>query len=433
MKKLLAPLAIISLFSYSSCTKNDSTYKNSYHIERSSQNVASEEELQNINPVLLISLDGYRYDYTKNYKPKFLTKFSNEGTQLKSLIPSYPTKTFPNHLSIATGSYPMNHGIVANHFYAPDLKLNYSLKDRKAVRNKNFYLSPTIWTAAEEQGLKTATLFWPGSEADISGIRPSYWYDYIHKMPHENRIKQILEWLKLPTKERPYFMTLYFPDVDSAGHHYGTKSKEVKEAIENVDTSLEKLITAATKLVPNLNIIIVSDHGMEDIDQNKKEIILKDETLALLKDDYRIFGEGPIVQFYKKEIEQKIVLDIQATLKQINAKAKNFKCYDKDSIPSRYNFKNNVRIGTFACIANAGWWIAATDFDTPAGSHGWDQFTNQRMHGIFYAQGPDFKKNYIADSKENIHIFPLVLRLLGLDNHYQIDGKIEAIQEVINQ
>ncbi len=429
MKKLLVPLALISLFSYTACTKNSSSYKNSYHIERSNQNTASVEELQNINPVLLISLDGYRYDYTKKYQPKFLSKFSNEGTQLKSLIPSYPTKTFPNHLSIATGRYPMNHGIVANHFYAPDLEQSYSLKDRKAVRNKNFYLSPTIWVAAEEQGLKTATLFWPGSEADISGIRPSYWYDYIHSMPHQDRVDQVLEWLKLPPKERPYFMTLYFPDVDSAGHHHGTESSKVKEAIAKVDATLEKFITQATKLAPNLNIIIVSDHGMKNVDEKKKEIILKNDDLMQLKEDYRVYGAGPITQFYLKAKGRNVEKDIVA----LNAKAENFKCYNKDNTPEKLNFRNNVRVGSIACIANSGWWIAATDFSYPKATHGWDQFSDMDMHGIFYAQGPDFKKNYIAESKENIHIFPLILRVLGLDNHYQIDGKIEAIQDVINQ
>lgn len=423
MLRIILPILVLLI----SCTKNDSEFKNSYHIEEKNPNAASVEELQNINPVLLISLDGYRHDYTKKYSPKFLSQFAKSGTQLKSLVPAYPTKTFPNHLSIATGRYPMNHGIVANHFYAPDLNQSYSLRDRKAVKNSDFYLATPIWSAVEEQGLRSATLFWPGSEAEISGQRPSYWYDYIHTMPHEARTKQIIEWLKLPQKERPYFITLYFPDVDSAGHHYGTNSKEVKEAILKVDKTLESFIATARKIVPNLNIIIVSDHGMKDVDENKKELILKNEELLSMKEDYRIYGSGPIVQFYLKENKRNISQDISS----INKLAQNFKCFDKDSTPEKLHFRSSPRVGNFACIAQDGYWIAATEFKMPKASHGWDQYSDMDMHGIFYASGPDFKESYLGESKENIHIFPLILRILGLENQYTIDGNLEKIKEVL--
>ncbi len=419
------------------CSPKKSTYKNSYHIENdnfeeqaksSKVSSISKEELQQINPVLLISLDGYRFDYTAKYRPKFISQFAKEGAQLKSLISSYPTKTFPNHLSIVTGRYPMNHGIVANSFYAPELKLSYSLKDRKAVGNSDFYLATPIWTAAEEQGLRTATLFWPGSEAEISGKRPTYWYEYIHSMPHQDRIAQIVEWMKLPIERRPSFTTLYFPDVDSAGHHHGVESQEVKDAIIKVDRSLEELVTKVRGIIPNINIIIVSDHGMKDVDENKKELILKTSKLHEIKEDYRIYGAGPIVQFYLKQKGRNIKADIVA----INSKAQNFKCYSKSETPTQLNFNSNPRVGDIACIAKSGYWIAATDFKFPKATHGWDQFSDMSMHGIFYAQGPDFKKNFIAESKSNIHIFPLLLRLLGLDNQYTIDGDIEKIKEVIN-
>lgn len=423
MMRIFLPIFVL-LFS---CTKNNSEFKNSYHIEEKNPNAASVEELQNINPVLLISLDGYRFDYNKKHGPKFLNEFAKNGSQLKSLIPSYPTKTFPNHLSIATGRYPMNHGIVANHFYAPDLKQSYSLRDRKAVKNSDFYLSTPIWSAVEEQGLRSATLFWPGSEAEISGHRPSYWYDYIHHMPHKDRTEQVLEWLKLSQKERPYFITMYFPDVDTAGHHYGTESGEVKSAILKVDKTLEDFITKARKITPNLNIIIVSDHGMKNSDENKKEVILKNEELLSFKDEYRIYGSGPIVHFYLKEEGRNVKADILA----INKEAKFFKCYDKENTPVKLNFRSSPRIGSFACIAKSGYWIGASDLKLSPATHGWDQFSDMDMHGIFYAQGPDFKEGFTMDSKENIHIFPLVLRILGLENQYNIDGKFEEVKDLL--
>jgi len=379
--------------------------------------------------VLLISIDGYRWDYTKKYKPKFLSQFKQQGASLKSLRPSYPTKTFPNHLSIVTGRYPMNHGIVANGFYAPDLKKSYSLRNREAVENEDFYLSLPIWGLAERQGMRTATYFWPGSEAPIQNERPSYFLKYNHGTPHSDRIETVLNWFKIEEENRPHLVTLYFHDVDSAGHNFGPDSKEVKEAIDKVDSSIQKVVTNIRKLGLPINIVIVSDHGMAKLEEDKFELIAKDkETKEVLKSHFIVKGKGPIIQIYNKE---ESTVNIRKTLKRLNKNAENYKCYLGNKTPRKLKFRSHPRVGDIACIANRGWSIGVDAIRVPKGNHGWSQYDGNDMHAIFYAQGPQFKKSYQLGTRDNIHIYPLLAKVLGLKVDVKIDGKLSKMKKLL--
>lgn len=372
--------------------------------------------------ILLISIDGYRWDYTHKYKPKFLNQFRKNGTSLKSLIPAYPTKTFPNHLSIVTGLYPANHGIVANQFYAPDLQKSYSLRDRSAVTDARFYTGTPIWSLAEDQGMLTATYFYPGSEAPISGYFPTYYTKYNHNEEHEKRINQVIDWFKKPSKERPHFVATYFHDVDSAGHRYGPDSKEVEAAIQKVDQSIEKLVTKLNELELPLNILIVSDHGMTELDQTKFEALAKNQKQQDIIDKFNTVGNGPVVHLYTKE--KKI---INYAYKTLNNGAKNFKCYPHQYTPPSLKFRNNERIGDVVCLAKKGWSIAPKSMLIPPGGHGWSQFQGKDMHGIFYGQGPNLKKGTMK-SQDNIHLFPLMVKILELKNPNKIDGDIKFLE-----
>ena len=194
-------LSLCATFLISSCSFIDSTSQ------------ITQDELDQNAPehadapyVLLISIDGLRYDYLEKYQPENLLKLASSGVQAASLKPVFPTLTFPNHYSIATGLRPDNHGIVANHFKAPDLDgALYSLKDRDAVTNEKFYQGTPLWSLARQQGQVSATYFWPGSEAPIAGTYPSYWRKYEHNAPHSERIETVMSWLKLPKKNRPHF------------------------------------------------------------------------------------------------------------------------------------------------------------------------------------------------------------------------------------
>jgi alkaline phosphatase D len=385
-------------------------------------------EAQKAPYVLLISIDGYRWDYTKKYRPKFLSKFKKMGSSVKSLRPAYPTKTFPNHLSIVTGRYPMNHGIVANSFYAPDLKKEYSLRNREAVENGDFYLSLPIWGLAERQGMRTATYFWPGSEAEILGERPSYFLKYNHGTPHNERIETVEKWFNLKDPKRPHLVTLYFHDVDSAGHNYGPDSKEVKEAIEKVDKSIEDVVTRVRKTGLPVNIIIVSDHGMASLKDKNYESILKTQQAKDQISNFIVKGKGPVIQLYNKE---ESAISLKSYTKLLNKKAKNYKCYLGNKTPKKYNFRNHPRVGDIVCMAKKYWSIGTKDISIPEGNHGWSQFDGKDMHAIFYAQGPSFKSSKEIGTRDNIHIYPLLAKVLGLKLDVKIDGKLKAMKGLL--
>jgi alkaline phosphatase D len=415
MKLLLSLLSILLLFSCAT--------KKEYKVSNSNEN-----KKDNAPYILLISIDGYRWDYNDIHKPKFLQKFKSEGASVKYLEPSYPTKTFPNHLSIVTGRYPMNHGIIGNRFFAPDLDKSYSLRDSSAVTNPLFYTAKPFWVLAEEQGLKTGTYFWPGSEAKIDGTFPSYYLKYNHGTSHKKRIDTVMEWFSMPKESRPHFVTLYFHDVDSAGHKFGPKAKETNQAVQKVDKSIEELLTKLNRLDLELNVIIVSDHGMAELSNENLEIIGKTKRTKKLLDNFKSVGRGPLVHFYRKNTDFKY---ITKTMKLLNREAKNFKCYKKNSTPKKLNFRKNIRIGDFVCIANKGWSIGTKPTSIPKGNHGWSQFDGKDMHSILFAKGPNFKNKFETGKIRNIDIYPMMAKILGLEINHKIDGSIQKSIELL--
>ena len=378
--------------------------------------------------LLVISIDGYRHDYTELYSPPFLTKFANEGAQLKSLRPSFPTKTFPNHLSIMTGVYPMNHGIIANHFYAPDLEKSYSLKDRDSVTDGRFYKALPFWGLAKKNGINSATLFWPGSEAEILGMRPDFYLTYEHTMPHQKRIDQVLQWLSNQSENAPQFITLYFSDVDSAGHKYGPNSEQTREAVLKVDQSIEQLLKKAKEISPDLNTIILSYHGMQQLIPENKELLFKKQN-EYIRSLYFIEGSGPISHLYKKT---NIVTDSKKDIGMLNKHAKNFKCYSPKTTPKELKFHTNERIGDIVCLAHSQWNIVLQSGDKLSlGNHGWSQHETNDMDAIFYANGPKFKKSYIHKSVDNINIYPLMANIFGIRVDHGIDGNFAPIMGIL--
>lgn len=417
---------LLFLFVLSSCSHTKNQTKKEYIVGSDQANSPASMEKPSI---LLISIDGYRHDYTEKHQPKFIKDFKERGASLASLRPSFPTKTFPNHLSIVTGRYPVHHGIVANTFYAPDLDKMYSLRNPIAVKFPKFYLSKPIWTLAEENGMKAATYFWPGSEAKIDNRFPSYYLTYDHHRPHQNRIDTVVEWFKLPKEKRPHFATVYFSDVDSAGHRFGPDSKEVKEAIHKVDASVEQLVTRLQKLNLNLNIIIVSDHGMAATDQSKSVHIDLDHSIKTRMKKFHVIGKGPIIQFYKREaVKNK---EVSQLVKDFNKSAKNYQCYENKKVPKKLNFSGHSRVGDFICLAKAGWSLVHGGKHYYGGNHGWSQFDGQDMHAIFYAQGPAFRNSTVLPTASNIHIYPLLAHILKLPIKHQIDGKLEVLQKLL--
>jgi len=381
-------------------------------------------------PTILISFDGMRFDYlNKTSTPNFDELISN-GVASKSLIPVFPSFTFPNHYSIATGTYSGNHHLTGNHYYSKIHQEWYSMYDRESVINPKFYKGEPIWVTAEKQGIKVASYFWVGSEAPIKGIHPSIYKEYDGKVPFENRVDSVLSWLKMPKKNRPQFVLCYFSEPDKAGHIYGPNSKEVIEAIQNSDKILGKLVSGLTENNLEVNIVIVSDHGMREISINR--VIILDDYVADVS-LMTVYGSGPMLQ-----IDSEFEL-LSAKLKDIP----NINVYEKSQIPSRYHF-NNENTGDFLIVADPGWLIFTQEqFDNTTmlnikGMHGWDPL-DVEMHGFFIANGPNIQRGKTIDSFENIYINGILTKLLEIKpysiNQFEDGARIntELIQKIVIQ
>ena len=213
--------------------------------------------------VILVSLDGFRYDYAKRYHAEHLLALGAEGASApEGMLPSYPSITFPNHYTIVTGLYPEHHGIVANNFYDPARKETYSYHDSKAVGDGTWYGGTPLWVLAEQAGMRSASFFWVGSEADIQGVRPSYYLKFDGSFPNPKRVEQVLAWLHLPAEQRPHLITLYFSDTDSAGHRFGPDSPQEADAVHELDGEIGKLMEGIKDSKLPVDLIVLADHGM---------------------------------------------------------------------------------------------------------------------------------------------------------------------------
>ncbi len=377
--------------------------------------------------VILVSLDGFRSDYIEKHGAEFLKKFGEMGVKAESMLPSFPSVTFPNHYTVVTGMYPIHHGLVGNNMFDRKTGDRYSLRNSKAIKDAKWYGGKPLWVLAEQQGMLSACYYWPGSEADIQGTFPTYSYAYSEKTPINLRLKEIAKWLDLPEYERPHFITFYMPEVDSAGHKYGPDAKETQEAVQYVDKAMEDLYEIIKNSNLPINLIIVSDHGMIEINQDmplKLPIEINDDELDVVVN-------GVYISLFAKD--QKYIDQYYKNLKR--AVNNDFmEVYLADEVPEELNFNkkndNLNRIGDIVVVAKAPYYF--TNNTPPVGSHGYDPKKVKEMHSIFLAYGPNFVKNAKIDSFENIHIYPMITRMLDLDyDRDSIDGKEEILESII--
>ncbi|MEA3286598.1 MAG: ectonucleotide pyrophosphatase/phosphodiesterase [Candidatus Marinimicrobia bacterium] len=383
------------------------------------------QEIPKEQYVVMLSLDGCRWDYPQMADMPNLESIARRGVKLESLQPSFPSKTFPNHYSIATGLYPDHHGIVQNSFYDPNMDAYYKIRDREAVENGDFYGGEPIWVTAEMQGLKTASFFWVGSEAPVKGVYPSRWKRYDHNFPYEARVDSVIAWLQLPKSERPRLITWYYPEPDGVGHRYSPESQEVIDQVEYLDSLIGDFLTKLAKLpiADQVNVIVTSDHGMARISGDK----------AIYFDDYlqttwldTSLGSNPVWMFDAKE---GFVDSVYLNLKRVD----HLQVWKKDSIPENLHYGCNPRVMDIVATPDINWSIGWRKRELPpdfvGGTHGYDPHYKE-MHAIFYAAGPAFKTGFVHPQVENVNIYPLIAKILDL-KPAKTDGKLENISRIL--
>jgi len=365
------------------------------------------EKLSDPKPLtLLISIDGFKPEYLQRGLTPNLLHLANSGATAQGMLPSFPSITFPNHYSMVTGLYPDHHGIVNNNMKDPRISEPFKLTSRTAVTNSAWWTDAIpIWVSAQRQGLRSSTLFWPGSESKIQGIQPNDWLFYDKNMSASVRVSNLLEWLHRPKTERADFATLYFEDVDSMGHRHGPKSNELNMALSQVDLAIHQLITGLKDagLYDQTTLIIVSDHGMAEV-PSENQIRLKN--LLGNFSEYSVEWQGPLAGINLNGNFENLLL---SALKQ----STHMRCWPKKEIPAKYHFGTHPRIPDVVCLANLGWTITegVSLFNIP-GQHGFDPEL-QEMHGIFIAAGYRVHKVEL-NTFENIEVYPFVCQLLGI-------------------
>ncbi len=373
--------------------------------------------------VIMVSIDGYRYDYTEKFDAKNLKELAQNGSTSNWLIPSFPSKTFPNHYSLVTGLLPVNHGIVSNSFYDKTKDKVYKIGDKASVEKGDWYGGVPLWNLAQLQGMCAASYFWVGSEANINGMHPKYYYNYEKNTPYEYRITRLLEWLQLPEKIRPHLITLYFSLVDTQGHKFGPDAIETKDAVLYVDQQIGALREGLAKLNMPVYLAIMSDHGMDIVN----EYINIHDYVSIDKTD---FFSGPVAMIYTDSETETEKLYNQLLNKP------NFEIYKRADVPKYLNYAQNEKIGDLVLITQAPFTLiyneqAIEKIQISGGTHGYDPYFNKNMGALFTIEGPNIKRNYKFSPVENVNVYPLIAHLLGLKIMSPIDGQLSTLEQVL--
>jgi len=380
--------------------------------------------------VILVSFDGFRHDYVEKYNAPTFKSFYKEGAHAEAMMPSFPSKTLPNHYTIVTGLYPGHHGLVDNTFYDKAHDAVYVKQDQVKVSDPYFYGGVPLWELARQQGMKSASYFWAGSEMSVAARQPDYFYKFDLTVPNAARIDQTFAWLKLPEAERPHIISLYFSFPDQEAHDSGPESVEAKGAVLLADSLLNKLLTGLKDVHLPVNVIVVSDHGLKELTVAPETYIILPEIIDMKNPAIKVANGGTQAHIY---VSNQVKKDsIYASLK---SKEKNFKVYRNEDFPERWNYKHD-RSGDLLIVAIPGFYISSTTDIAPGmvmgskfGAHGYDPMVVDDMRGIFYAVGPNIKKGKVLVPFQNIHVYPLVAKILGLEIP-AIDGRFEVLKEI---
>ncbi|WP_326981014.1 ectonucleotide pyrophosphatase/phosphodiesterase [Chryseobacterium sp. MYb264] len=379
--------------------------------------------------VIMISTDGFRYDYAKKYNAENLLKFSNEGVQAKAMIPSYPSITFPNHWSLITGLYPSHHGLIDNSFYDYKRKERYAMTNSKNVEDGSWYGGIPLWSLAEKQNVISASLQWVGSASDASDTRPTYYYHYHKEFSPLQKIDKVISWLSIPEEKRPHFISLYFPEVDYNGHHFGPDAPQTENAVHVIDQAIGELVKRVNDLgLKDVNFIFVSDHGMTKIGNDNRIDIPE---ILLNKGDVDYYNSQTLLRVHVKDPKK-----VKTIYRELKAeKNVNYQVYLTKKFPTYLHFSTKDdhynRIGHILLVPDPGKTFLDKDEKSPSGNHGYDPAIVQDMKSTFFAWGPKFKKELVIDEFPNVDIYPLVAKILNLKMISPVDGDLQRLVKIL--
>ncbi|MDR6369648.1 putative AlkP superfamily pyrophosphatase or phosphodiesterase [Chryseobacterium bernardetii] len=388
-------------------------------------------EAQSKPYVIMISTDGFRYDYAQKYNAGNLLKLAGGGVKAEAMIPSYPSITFPNHWSLITGLYPSHHGLIDNFFYDYKRKEGYAMSNRKNAEDGSWYGGTPLWGLAEKQGMVSASLMWVGSASDAGGMRPTYYYPYHEKFTPSEKVEKVVNWLKLPEDKRPHFISLYFPEVDGSGHHYGPDTKETENAVHLIDQAIGSLVQKVNELgLKNVNFIFVSDHGMIKVDGGTP---LEIPAVLFDKNRFDFYNSQTLLRVYVKNPDE-----VKAVYKELKAnKTDDYEVYLDKKLPKYLHFATRDdqynRIGQILLIPKAPKIFLEKGKKTSVGKHGYSPKVVPEMKATFFAWGPEFKNNLTIREFANINVYPLVAEVLGLKIDQPIDGKLKVLKKTLKE
>jgi len=374
------------------------------------------------NYTVIISLDGLRWDYLDAYDVPFMNQLARDGVKAV-MQPSFPSKTFPNHYTLATGLTPDHHGIITNTFWDRERGVEFSLGNKETRSKGYYYGGDPVWLTAKHQGVKTATVYWVGSDVAIGGEHPTYWRDYqTDQLDYPGRVNEIIRLLKLPEQERPHLVMAYFEEPDRSGHSYGPMNRMTRRAMEDMDLLLAGLWARIQQLpfASKVNLIITGDHGMTSVDP--KRFVNIDDVLP--RHWYERFcNDYPTLIYASAPQYIDSICDALQGVDHIRA-------WKKADIPAYLAYGTNKNMGDVVVLPDVGWLFADKPSTKQRGSHGFDN-TAADMQVGFRAIGPDFKVGYEKpDRFRNVCVYPLLCYLLGVTPSPG-DGTLDEVRDML--
>ena len=374
---------------------------------------------KNDQVTVIISLDGFRWDYTQWYDTPFLDRMAEEGVEA-ALIPSYPSKTFPNHYTLATGLYPDHHGIIGNKFINRATGKKFSLSNREVKHDAHYYGGEPIWLTAQRQGLRTAVFYWPGSDVAVQGKYPDKYFNYDQepRLTFGQRIDGILKQLRRPEAKRPQLIMAYFEQPDHNGHVYGPQAKQTRIAVMEIDKLISNLYERIQKLPisDKVNFIVVSDHGMT-LTMPEKHINAR----QYLKKEwyYDIEGDAPANVYAREGCADSICQALQGV--------DHIRVWHRTEVPYYLHYGTNENVGDVVIDTELGWLFSDKKAEY-GGTHGYAPSYND-MHALFRAVGPAFKHISLPHFP-NVDVYPLLCHLLGIEPAPN-DGSLNIVKRML--